>query len=31
VETPIAFEELLKSRGSYKDAVGLPPKVYSDP
>ena len=31
MESSIELEELLKSRGTYRDAIGLPPKVYSDP
>ena len=30
MESPIELDELLKSRGTYRDAIGLPPKVYSD-
>ena len=29
--TPIPMEELRKSKGSYKNAIGLPPEVYVDP
>ena len=31
MNSSIDLEELLKSRGSYKEAIGLPPRVYSDP
>ena len=30
MNSPIEFEELVKSRGSYKEEIGLPPQVYSD-
>lgn len=29
-EIPIALESLIRSRGNFADAVGLPPAVYSD-
>ena len=31
MNSSIDLEELLKSRGSYKEAIGLPPRVYNDP
>ena len=30
-ESPISLESLRRSRGTFADAVGLPPSVYSDP
>lgn len=30
-ESPIPLESLRRSKGTYNDAVGLPPDVYSDP
>ena len=29
-ESPISLESLRRSRGTFADAVGLPPAVYSD-
>ena len=31
IESPIPLESLRRSRGTFEDAVGLPPDVYSDP
>ena len=30
-ESPISLESLRRSRGTFADAVGLPPSVYADP
>lgn len=31
IESPIPLESLRRSRGTFEDAIGLPPDVYSDP